>query len=112
MYTYVVFHDQESLRRVPKEGQSFHIPAPVIEDKPGGLGLDDIRHLLDSTGRDESFKLPSAASTKLEESKERMIGARIERAGMLSVTFLLTNVKIIAFHRQKFLHITQVRQVK
>lgn len=82
MYTYVVFHDEESLRRVPKEGQSFHIPAPVIEGKPGGLGLDDIRHLLDSTDRDEFFELPSAASLDIEESKERMIGARIERAGI------------------------------
>lgn len=80
MYTYVVFQDQESLKRVPKEGQSFHVPAPLIEDKPGGLGLDDIRHLLDSTDRDEFFQLPSAASVETEASKERVIGARIERA--------------------------------
>lgn len=82
VYTYVVFRDQESFKRVPKEGQSFHIPAPVIENKPGGLGLDDIRHLLDSTDRDETFQLPSAASLETEASKERLIGARIERSCM------------------------------
>ena len=79
VHTYVVFCDQESIQRVPRAGQSFYIPAPVIEDKPGGPGLDDIRHLLDITDRDESFDFPSASSPEI---RERVIGARIERACM------------------------------
>lgn len=82
MYIYIVFRDQESLERIPKEGHSFHIPAFVIEDKPGGPGLDDVKHLLDSTDRDESFEFPSAASPDLKNSKERVIGFRIDRAGI------------------------------
>ena len=88
IYSYVIFADPESLRRVPKEGQSFHVPAPVIEDKPGGLGLDDIRHLLESRDREESFELPSAASLDSEQSKQRIIGVRIERSGMFYSLFL------------------------
>lgn len=96
MFTYVVFRNQESIQRIPKTGQSFHIPAPIIEDKPGGLGLDDIRHLLHITDRDVSFEFPSAASPEMKESKERVIGARIERAGIFihfPFIFLFTNVK-------------------
>ena len=83
MHIYVVFRDQESLELIPKSGSySFYIPSTAIEEKPGGLGLDDIKHLLDSTERDEFFEFPSAASLDKKKSKERKIGAVIQRAGI------------------------------
>ena len=84
MYSYVVFRDQESVGNIPKSGYTFHIPAPVIDDRPGGLGLDDIRHLLDSTNGDTSFEFQSIASLEIK-TLGRVIGGRIKRARMLFI---------------------------
>ena len=99
MYNYVCFLELKSVRRVPKMGYTFQIPAPVMEDRPGGPGLDDIKHLLESTDVDESFQFAPAPSPGTKNT-ERIIGARIIRARMLFIvplTFSFTNVKKI-FH--------------
>ena len=109
MYTYVCFLDEKSLSRIPSSGHTFHIPAPVIEDRPGGLGLDDIKNLLESTDRDEAFEFTPVSSpgTKIGG---RVIGARIIRPRMLFIvplTFSFTNVKKIIYHSQRLLHNSQ-----
>lgn len=112
VFAYVLFHDQESLQRVPKEGHTFYIPAPVIENKPGGIGLDDIRHLLNSTDRDESFEFPSAASLEIKDFKERMIGARIERASMcIHCPFTFLSYQREKKYSQRFLYTSQDRKI-
>lgn len=95
MYIYVCFHDPKTINSIPNQGCRFHIPAPVIEHRPGGLGLDDIKYLLESEDRDESYEFPPAPppGTKFTE---RVIGARILPTRMLfivSLTFPFTNVK-------------------
>lgn len=95
MYTYVCFLDSKSIKKIPSSGYTFHITAPVEEDRPGGIGLDDIKHLLESTDVDESFEFDpvSSAGTKFGE---RVIGARITRSRMLFIvplTFTFTNVE-------------------
>ena len=80
---YIVFRDKKSIDLMPKLGQSFFISAPVIEAQPGGPGLDDIKHLLDSTDRDETFEFQSASSLNTKGSrKRRYIGAKIGPAGI------------------------------
>jgi hypothetical protein len=82
MYSYVIFLRPESAKKVPLSGYTFHIPAPVImENRPGGLGLDDISHLLESADIDKSFEFAPVPpiGTKYEE---RIIGARISRRRM------------------------------
>jgi hypothetical protein len=74
------------VERIPINGGTFVIPAPVANDRPGGFGLDDIRHLLDSTDRDESLE-----SSHENETEERVYYAKIIRASMLFIvplTFL------------------------
>jgi hypothetical protein len=77
MHVYVCFVDPESRNRIPKSGSSFTIPAPVIEDRPGGPGLDDIKHLLEVKDRDPSFEFT--------QGEGRLIGVRIIRSGMLFI---------------------------
>ncbi|KAF8161316.1 hypothetical protein B0H34DRAFT_857770 [Crassisporium funariophilum] len=79
-YSYVIFEKPESLQRIPMEGHTFAIPAPNVSKQPGGIGLEDIGHLLESTDRDEYFELPSAASSMQDSNSQRTIGLRIERA--------------------------------
>lgn len=91
MNAYIVFLDPKSVENIPKEGYTFHIPAPVIEDRPGGIGLDDIRHLLDSEDRDKSFDFQSALTSYETKAPERIIGGRITPARM-SFIVLLFNI--------------------
>ena len=96
MYSYVVFRDQESVGNIPRSGYTFHIPAPVIDDRPGGLGLDDIRHLLDG---DRPFEFQSVASLDTR-TLGRVIGGRIKRARMLFIiplTFSFSEKKINSY---------------
>lgn len=105
LHTFVSFSDHKSRTRIPLSGCTFLIPAPVIEDRPGGPGLDDIRHLLDSADRDESFEFAVAS----EANSMRVIGAHITRSGMLFIVpsnFLFYQRE--KNHREKFLHISQV----
>jgi hypothetical protein len=91
MFCHILFLDHKSMIKIETAGHKFVVPAPIKEDRPGGFGLDDVRHLLDSADVDESFDLPSMVT----ESKERMIIFRITRAGMLFIvplTFSFTNV--------------------
>ena len=102
--TFVVFRDKESLKLIPDGGQKFSIPAPVIEDRPGGVGLAEIEHLLDSKDRDEFFELPSA-SNEIVNPKERIIVAQIWSSCKLFIVpliFSFTNVEKnkIVYHRQ------------
>ena len=93
--TFVVFRDKKSIKLIPDGGQKFSIPAPVIEDRPGGLGLADIEHLLDSKDRDEFFEFPSA-SNEIKNSKERIIVAQIWRSCKLFIVPL-----IFSFQREE-----------
>jgi len=56
-------------------GDTFYILVPVIEKRPGGLGLDDIRHLLDSADIEKSYEF---ACTEPNPT-EKVIGAKITR---------------------------------
>jgi len=67
MFSYVCFLDPKSRDKIPKSGYTFKIPPPVMEDRPGGPGLDDIKHLLESVDEVEFSLIP----------KGRVIGARI-----------------------------------
>jgi hypothetical protein len=91
---YVLFLDPQSYQKIsPLHGETFYILVPVIENRPGGLGLDDIRHLLDSADREESFKF---ACTEPNPT-EKVIGAKIKRRMLFIVhlTFSFTNANII-----------------
>jgi hypothetical protein len=79
-FSYVVFRDEQSLERIPKTGRSFYILEPGV-DRPDGLELDDIRHLLE---RDEFFEFTSAASHEVKKIK--VISGNIEPSGMSSLS--------------------------
>jgi len=76
---------------VPVEGEVFHVPAPPGDPtRPGGVGLDDLKDLLESQDRIDDVELPgwgSVMSSVLESGKEgastRMLDVRVERAGAL-----------------------------
>lgn len=107
MHTYVVFADEKSIEYIPKEGFAFLIPAPNIEERPGGPGLDDIRHLLDREDRDESFEFQPTT-----KPPGRLIGGRITHTGMLFIvpsTFSFTNVKKIVCYSQRLFYISRTR---
>lgn len=97
MHNYVVFLDPKSLKDIPNSGYTFYIPAPDMEDRPGGPGLDDISHLLESSDKDESFNFPHI-NTLDPKSLKRVIGAQIKRIRMLffvPLTFSFTKLKKI-----------------
>jgi len=102
---YVLFLDYQSLQRISESGDTFYIISPIIiEKRPGGLGLDDIRHLLDSADIEKSYEF---ASTEPNPT-EKVIGATITRRMLFIVhlTFFFTiNQKYHRFHR--FLHKTK-----
>ncbi|KAF8653312.1 hypothetical protein AX16_004012 [Volvariella volvacea WC 439] len=43
----VVFKDPESYKRLPLEPETFHVSEPLVLDQPGGIGLDDLKELLE-----------------------------------------------------------------
>ena len=73
---HVLFLDPQSRQRIsPLYGDTFYILVPIIENRPGGLGLDDVRHLLDSADIEDSFEFASTAP----DPTEKVIGAKITR---------------------------------
>ena len=94
LYIFVCFLDPKSTKKIPNAGYTFHIPAPVNEGRPGGVGLDDIKHLLESADRDKSFEFtPTPPSGTKPEG--RIIGALIRRCMFFIVplTFSFTKVE-------------------
>jgi len=85
MYTHVIFADPSSARMIPGQGCTFHITAAHIEERPGGPGLDEIKHLLYSAERDDTFEFSTTSSIDAQKSAERVIGARISRTRMLFI---------------------------
>lgn len=52
-----------------------------MDERPGGLGLDDIEHLLEAEDRDESFEFKQQPPPVAE----RVITAQIVRSRMLFI---------------------------
>lgn len=78
-FTYVCFLDRKSRDKIPSSGDVFDIAAPVMEDRPGGPGLNDIKHLLESSDVVDDFELELKFSPV---PNERVISAQIFRTGI------------------------------
>ena len=88
MHSFFLFLDPKSLERIPESGYTFHVPIHV-KDRPGGPGLDEIKHFLKPTVRDESFEFTQSA----RPAGGRVISAHLMVAGMLFIiplTFAFT----------------------
>ncbi|KAF9451518.1 hypothetical protein P691DRAFT_773071 [Macrolepiota fuliginosa MF-IS2] len=72
----ITFRDIESFHRLPEDFQTLHIRAPKVQPKrPGGIGLDEIHHLVT-----EDVEFLTADKVSEIASEERTIDFRIERA--------------------------------
>ena len=99
MYTYVVFSDPKSIAKIPKKGYTFKISAPVMEDRPGGPGLDDIKHLLESADEVKDFEFELSPVPR-----GRVIGARILSTRMLLIVLLPFSFTNVKNHSPRLLH--------
>ena len=82
-----VFRSPESFERVPVEGEVLQVPAPPVDpDQDGGLGLEDLRGLLQPQDVVETTDFPSWGSIMsrvLQSAQERaapMLDVKVERA--------------------------------
>lgn len=74
----ITFRSIDSFLRVPEDFETLHIRAPKVEPKrPGGIGLDEIHHLVS-----EDVEFLTADQVSEIASEERTIDFRIERARM------------------------------
>jgi len=81
----ITFCKIESLNRIPVLPEVFHIRGPKVQSKrPGGIGLDDIKHFI--TGDVEFL---TAGQVSVMDREEKTIDFGIQRAGMCDLCFLL-----------------------
>jgi hypothetical protein len=98
---WAAFYSSESFDRVPKMGETIHIPAPDVDSiKEGGLGFRELQGLLKASDRvDGEFEAPvpdimqrviESGDPKKSESRPRMLDVKVERAR--------TYIKILKYH--------------
>ena len=90
-----IFRSPESFERVPVEGEVLHIPAPPVDpDQDGGLGLEDLRGLLEPQDAVETTTdVPGWGSVMTrvlqseQEKASRMLDVKVERASRCSFSY-------------------------
>jgi hypothetical protein len=88
---WAAFYSGESFDRVPKMGETLHIPAPDVDfTREGGLGFRELEGLLQVSDRiDDEFEAPvpdimdrviESGDPKKHGSGPRMLDVKVERA--------------------------------
>jgi len=88
---WAAFYSTESFERVPKMGETIHIPAPDVDfTKEGGVGFHELQELLQASDRvNDEFEKPvsdimqrviESGDPKNSKSQPRMLDVKVERA--------------------------------